>query len=101
MIKFAIATAAIALAALPTYAAAKDLETRSFRFRGELYTFTVEQNGNQRVLRGDRGNGREPFVLTVGERWVNGTVNGQPVSFSLRSVRPSKGIVVIDSLARR
>ncbi len=93
--------AAITLAIIPAIANAEPSEPVSFRHSGQLYTYTTEQVGETRVLRGEAGAGRDPFVLTVGKSWVSGTVNGSPVSFSLKSVKRIRGIVTVDQLAAR
>ncbi len=93
--------AAIATALVPAIAGAEPSEPVSFRYAGETYIYTVEQVGDKRVLRGTVGVRREPFVLNVGKRWVNGTSNGSEVSFSLKSVKPVSGIVTVDQLAER
>jgi hypothetical protein len=93
--------AAIALVAIPAAAHAEQSEPVSFTHDGVSYTYTVEQTGERKVLRGHAGTNREPFVLNVGKSWVNGTANGSDVSFSLKSVKRIKGIVTVEQLAAR
>lgn len=93
--------AAIALIAIPAAAHAEQSEPITFSHDGVTYTYTVEQVGEKKVLRGHAGTSREPFVLNVGKSWVNGSTNGRDVSFSLKSVKRIKGIVAVDQLAAR
>jgi hypothetical protein len=93
--------AAVALVLIPAIAHADASEPVSFRHEGQTYTYTAEQVGNKKVLRGHMGPSNEPFVLNVANRWVTGTVNGSPVSFSLKSVKRVRGIVIMDQMAVR
>jgi hypothetical protein len=94
--------AAAALTFLPSLANAEAAAPVSFIYGGQTYTYTVEQDGSKQVLRGVVGKSKEPFVLNVGKHWVDGTVDGRPVSFSLKSVKRIKGIVTVEeNLAMR
>ncbi len=101
MLKFYSAIVAMTLVLVPVTVSAETSEPVSFKHAGETYTYTVEQVGSTRVLRGEFGSSRAPFVLRVGKRTVTGTVNGNPVEFSRRSVSRVKGIVIIEQLANR
>jgi hypothetical protein len=101
MTKLNTTLAACALALAPAVAHGETTAPTTFEYAGQAYTYTTEQVGEKQVLRGHTGPSREPFVLTVGKRWVEGTVNGNPVSFSLKSVKHLKGIVVVEQMAVR
>jgi hypothetical protein len=94
-----IATAALAL--VPAIANAQPTEPVTLKYKGSTYVYTVEQVGSSRVLRGALESGRAPFRLVVGKRRVRGMVNGSEVSFLLSSIKPVKGIVVVERLAAR
>ncbi len=93
--------AAITTAFIPVIAHAETSEPHSFAYRGETYTYTTEQVGDKKVLRGQVIDTRAPFELRVGDKWVEGTVNGNPVSFPLKSVQRLRGIVTVERVAVR
>jgi hypothetical protein len=101
MTKVFVNIAAVALAVVPAIAHAETSAPASFTHEGVLYTYTVEQTGANKVLRGHAGTSREPFVLNVGKSWVDGTVAGSPVAFSLKSVKHVQGIVQVEQMAAR
>jgi hypothetical protein len=101
MIKLHSIIATVVLALVPVFASAETSEPITFSYAGEIYTYTVEQIGEKKVLRGDIGARHEPFVLNVGKSWVSGMVNGNEVSFSRSSVKHRKGIVTVEQLASR
>ena len=76
--------AAVALAAVPTLAHADE----SFSYKGSTYTYSVEEKGDLRILRGTADKGRVPFVLKISKSGVSGSYDGQPVEFSLNDVKP-------------
>jgi hypothetical protein len=92
MNKFFSTIAAIATVFMPVAVHAEASEPRSFTFRGETYTYTTEQVGSKKVLRGRVVTTGAPFELRVGARQVEGTVNGNPVSFPLKAVARLRGI---------
>ncbi len=93
--------AAATLILVPTIASAGSSAPATFTHDGVVYTYTVEQQSNHRVLRGHSGASRTPFVLTLGKSWVDGTVGDSAVSFSLKSVKPVRGIVRVEQMAAR
>jgi hypothetical protein len=101
MSKVLATIAAATLVLVPAIAYAEPSEPVSFRHDGETYTYTAEQVGAKKVLRGKVGTSNAPFELTIDSRRVEGTVNGSPVSFSLKSVRRVRGIVIMDQVAAR
>jgi hypothetical protein len=101
MTKILSSIAAVSLVLSPAIAHAEETAPISFRHDGVTYTYTVEQTGDRRILRGVSSESRTPFVLNVGKRRVSGTVDGSDVTFSLNSVKRVKGIVVIEQLAAR
>jgi len=93
--------AAVALTLVPAIASAEPSEPTTFRHNGQTYTYTSEQVGDMKVLRGHVGADKTPFELNVGKRSIAGSFNGSPVAFSLKSVRRIQGIVVMDQVAAR
>ncbi|MGV3730301.1 MAG: hypothetical protein ACO1NN_06030 [Sphingopyxis sp.] len=78
------------LALAPTVALAKDEAAKRFQHDGAIYSYTVTQVGNTRVITGVEERTGKPFTLRVGEHRVRGTVGSQQVSFPLRDVEPLK-----------
>jgi hypothetical protein len=94
MIKFSTILAAGILALNATVAmAAPDVTT--MEHQGVRYTYTVEQNGEGRTIRGTTNTSTKPFVLYVSKRTVTGTIDGNPVEFSLRDVKRLRGVVEV------
>jgi hypothetical protein len=90
------AFAALSLALVPATASAETSAPKTIEYQGARYTYTVtEKADGVRVLRGMEEKSFSPFLLTVGKKRVTGTVNGSPVSFSLRSVKPLQGTVEV------
>lgn len=78
------------LALAPTAALAKDEAVKRFQYDGAIYSYTVTQTGDTRVIKGVEERTGKPFTLRVGEHRVRGTVGSQQVSFPLRDVTPLK-----------
>lgn len=78
------------LALAPTAALAKDEAVKRFQHDGAIYSYTVTQVGDTRVITGVEERTGKPFTLRVGEHRVRGTVGSQQVSFPLRDVEPLK-----------
>lgn len=85
----------IAAAAITTPALAETMV-----HKGKTYTYSVEQRGNLRLISGEDSEHR-PFSLRVSNRWVDGTVDGSPVSFSTRDVMRQKLQVTLTEVAAR
>ncbi len=85
----------IAAAALATPALAETMT-----HEGITYVYSVEQRGNVRVISGEDSDHRV-FTLRVSRNWVDGTVNGSPVSFSTRDVIRLKPEVTVTEVAAR
>ena len=94
MIKFSTILAAGILALNATVAMAAPAPT-TLEHQGVRYTYTVEQNGEGRTIRGTTNTSSKPFVLYVSKRTVTGTVDGNPVEFSLRDVKRLRGVVEV------
>lgn len=77
---FQIAAAA-ALIAAPALAHAGET-TAKFTHEGVTYTYTAQDVGGERVIKGTAFNGKAPFELHVRGRFVTGTFNSQPVEFT-------------------
>ena len=86
---------AIAAAAMITPALAETLV-----HEGKTYTYSVEQRGNIRLISGEDSDHRA-FKLRASTRWVDGTVDGSPVSFSTRDVIRLKPEVTVTEVAAR
>lgn len=94
MLKTLALTLAIASVATPALA-------ETFEHAGTTYEYAVEQQGKSRVITGkDLKQGR-PFRLIVRNGWVNGTVDGAPVSFSTRDLIRVRPTVTTTEIAAR
>jgi hypothetical protein len=94
MLKTLALTLAIATLATPALA-------ETFTHEGVTYEYTVEQKGNIRVITGKDTSSGRPFELTVRSGWVDGHVDGTPVSFSKREVVRLRPTVVSAEIAAR
>lgn len=80
---------ALALFALaPAAVRAEEPAAQRFEHGGNIYSYTVTQVGETRLISGVEEKTGKPFRLRVGEHRVRGTVGSQQVSFSLRDVEP-------------
>ncbi len=86
----------IAVAVITTPAVAE-----TFVHEGSTYVYTVEERGNFKILKGEVAESRTPFTLRVSRTWVDGEVDGSPVSFSKRSVIRLKPTVTTTEIAAR
>lgn len=73
----------------------------TFVHEGTTYVYSVEQRGNVQILKGEDTKSRRPFTLRVSRNWVDGDVDGSPVSFSKRAVIRLKPTVTITEVAAR
>lgn len=87
------------LIAVSTIATPAFAET--FVHNGSTYVYSVEERGNIRILKGEVAESRKPFTLRVSRNWVDGEVDGSPVSFSKREVVRLKPTVTIAEIAAR
>lgn len=86
---------ALALFALvPANAQAQE---QRFEHEGRIYSYTVTQAGDTRVISGVEEKTGKPFVLRVGDHRVRGTIGSQQVSFSLREVEPLAKVTILAS----
>jgi hypothetical protein len=69
--------------------------------QGVTYVYSVEQRGKMRLITGEDTTNHKPFTLRVSKRWVDGVVDGSPVSFSTRDVVRIKPTVVSSEIAAR
>ncbi len=88
MKKIVFLSALTLFAAAPAIAKDEDTAARRFEHQGNIYSYTVTQAGDHRVISGIDERTGKPFKLRVGEHRVRGTVGTQQVSFSLRDVKP-------------
>lgn len=79
---------ALALAVLAPSVVVAEAAPQRFTHDGKSYSYTVEDRGDYRVIRGVEENNRKLFHLRVGESHVRGTMGGRPVSFPLDQVKP-------------
>ncbi len=77
MTKFVALLLACTLAAAPALA---DTVTH----KGQTFDYSVTTKGNVTVISGKDADSGAPFELRVAHGWVEGVVDGQPVSFSVR-----------------
>ena len=73
----------------------------TFIHDGSTYVYSVEERGDLRILKGEVVESRKPFTLRVSRNWVDGEVDGSPVSFSKRDVVRLKPTVTIAEIAAR
>jgi hypothetical protein len=65
------------------------------------YEYTVTEKGATRVIVGYDKTNRRAFTLRVARGWVEGHVDGQPVSFRVRDVKPLTGVATVTQVAVR
>lgn len=89
----------LALFALaPAAVRAEEPAAQRFEHGGSIYSYTVTQVGDVRVISGVEEKTGKPFKLRVGEHRVRGTVGSQQVNFALRDVEPlGKGVTILAS----
>jgi hypothetical protein len=83
----------ILLAIIPATAHAE--EARRFEHEGRIYSYTITQVGESRIIVGVEEKTGKPFKLRVGTHQVRGTVGSQQVQFSLRDVKPLAASVTV------
>jgi hypothetical protein len=88
--------APIALAATAAPALAETLT-----HDGITYVYSVEQRGKMRIITGEDTTHHRHFTLRASPTWVDGTVDGSPVSFSTRDVIRLKPEVTVTEVAAR
>jgi hypothetical protein len=94
MLKTLALTLAIATVATPALA-------ETFEHAGTTYEFSVAQKGKSRVITGKDLKYGRPFELTVRNGWVDGNVDGSPVSFSTRDLIRVRPTVTTSEIAAR
>lgn len=85
----------VALGSLSTAALAAPSAPVTMKHDGVVYTYTAEQKGALRTIRGTSSKDNLPFVLYVSKHSVSGTIEGNAVSFPLKSVKRITGIVEV------
>jgi hypothetical protein len=68
---------------------------------GITYVYSVEQRGKVRIITGQDTTNHRHFTLRASAKWVDGTVDGNPVSFSTRDVIRFKPEVTVTEVAAR
>lgn len=79
---------ALTLAALAPSVVVAEAAPQRFTHEGKSYSYTVEDRGDYRLIRGVEENSRKSFVLRVGESRVRGTMGSNNVNFPLKDVQP-------------
>lgn len=80
---------ALALSVLaPAAVQAADPAQQRFEHEGRIYSYSVTQVGDYRVISGVEEKSGKPFRLRVGDARVRGTIGSQQVNFPLRDVQP-------------
>lgn len=87
MLKSLSITAALALTLVSNVSIAAPAPSTSFVHDGQTYTYSVEQKGNSRIIRGVVEKSGKEFVLYVSDKKVIGTVDGRQVSFFRSEVK--------------
>lgn len=62
--------------------------TQTLTHQGVTYEYTVTEKGHTRIIKGIDRTNKRPFRLRVASGRVEGSVDGNPVSFPLRDVKP-------------
>lgn len=94
MLFISVAAAAFSLA---TPALAKAGEQKSFEYEGSTYTYTVENKGDAKVVKGVAYPQGQRFSLIVRGDRVRGMFNGQEIAFK---VDDAKSIATKDSATK-
>ncbi len=68
---------------------------------GVRYEYSVSEKGATRVIKGYDFTNHRAFTLRVGKNRVEGEIDGQPVSFALRDVKPITSIAKPAEVAAR
>lgn len=89
-IAFSLALVATAFSA-PAMAA--DKESTTFSHDGIEYSYEVKSVGSKQLVTGTASTG-DSFRLLISDKYVRGTYDGQPVSFSRDSVEPLSSVFV-------
>ena len=87
MIKSSLLTATLLLTAVPTVALAAGDDAGKFTHKGVDYSYTTEDKGGDKVVRGTAYAGKVPFELHIHKKTVTGTFNDKPVEFELADVQ--------------
>ena len=87
MIKSSLVAATLLAAAAPTLALAAGDEAGKFTHKGVDYSYTTEDQGGEKVVRGTAYAGKVPFELHIHKKTVTGTFNNKPVEFELADVQ--------------
>ncbi|PZQ23965.1 MAG: hypothetical protein DI569_03125 [Sphingopyxis macrogoltabida] len=72
----------------PAIAHAEEVAPKRFEYDGSVYSYTVTQVGDHRMISGVEEKSGKPFKLRIGTHRVRGTVGSQQVNFALRDVEP-------------
>lgn len=81
MLKIVTTTVLAACAAIPTIAAAHDVQPQRFTRDGETYVYTTTVQNARQVIDGYSETNGVRFHLVVNNGIVSGTSGSQPVSF--------------------
>ena len=87
MIKTTLFAATLLAVAAPTVAFAAKDDAGQFTHKGVDYSYTTEDHGADKVVRGTAYAGKVPFELHIHKKTVTGTFNNKPVEFELADVQ--------------
>jgi hypothetical protein len=87
MLKTALIAATLLVSAAPTLALAAADDAGQFTHKGVDYSYTSEDKGGDKVVRGTAYAGKVPFELHIHKKTVTGTFNNKPVEFELSDVQ--------------
>ncbi len=97
MTNFSKLVSLTALASLSSAALAQPSAPITMKHDGVVYTYLVDQNGARKTISGTSSKDNIPFVLYVSKHSVSGTIEGNTVSFPLKSVKRLRGVVDVAS----
>ncbi len=87
MLKTALIAATLLVSAAPSLALAATDDASQFTHKGVDYSYSTEDNGGDKVVRGTAYAGKVPFELHIHKKTVTGTFNNKPVEFELNDVK--------------
>ncbi|WP_428334004.1 hypothetical protein [Novosphingobium sp.] len=87
MLKTVLIAATLLASAAPSLALAAADDAGKFSNKGVDYSYTTEDKGGDKVVRGTAYAGKVPFELHIHKKTVTGTFNNKPVEFELNDVQ--------------
>ncbi len=87
MLKTVLIAATLVVSAAPALALAAAGDAGTFTNKGVDYSYTTEDKGGDKVVRGTAYAGKVPFELHIHKKTVTGTFNNKPIEFQLNDVQ--------------